>query len=137
MNLSLTKIGYRYLDDSTMNNSQHQLFSASLDCRRTLNVLDDDEIRELILTKIQNIKKDVQVFFHFTIKKDNGNDLKAESFQIIFNNFRCLDCSVEGDKRLLSQFCHMEKHLKHVGAIDLRHTKGSAIFIKSNFKTLY
>lgn len=59
--MKLLFIGYRYLNDSTLSSSQHDLFDRSPECRKTLNFLDDDEIRDLIMTKIHNIKSDVQV----------------------------------------------------------------------------
>lgn len=33
--------------------------------------------------------------------------------QIIFRKFKCVNCGAVGDKRLLPQFCHMEKILSH------------------------
>ena len=46
------------------------------------------------------------------------------SFQIIFNSYRCLSCGVEGDKRLLPQFCHMKPQMVHPGDFLERHPSG-------------
>ena len=33
--------------------------------------------------------------------------------QVIFSDVKCEDCGIVGDKRLLPDFCHMERLFKH------------------------
>ena len=45
------------------------------------------------------------------------------TFQIIFKDYRCKECGVEGDHRLLLLFCHMEKESVHPGGYTKEHTQ--------------
>lgn len=36
-----------------------------------------------------------------------------DNIQVIFEDVQCEDCGVVGDKRLLPEFCHMEKMYQH------------------------
>ena len=40
-------------------------------------------------------------------------DTIEEPVKVIFEDSRCDDCGVVGDKRLLPDFCHMEKTYQH------------------------
>ena len=45
------------------------------------------------------------------------------TFQIIFKDYRCKACGVEGDHRLLPLFCHMEKESVHPGGYAKTHSQ--------------
>ena len=53
---------------------------------------EDEEVKTAVSEAIDNIESPIQV---------------------IFSDVRCEDCGVVGDKRLLSDFCHMERLFKH------------------------
>ena len=60
-------------------------------------------------------------FHHnFTVKQQ-----RVIFLQIIFNRFSCKNCGVEGDKRLLPQFCHMKAQKVHPGGFLERHPLGN------------
>ena len=95
--------GYRFLDDVTLSASQQLLFNTEPELRLKMNVLDDAEVQTLLLNKICSMRGNVQ---------------------IIFNHYKCTRCGCEGDKRLLPQYCHMDKHFIHPGSYQLQHAQG-------------
>ena len=104
-NLSKLQVtGFRYLNDVTFNANQKNLFESQPQMRKDMNVLDDNEVKDLILEKIDQISNDVQ---------------------IIFKQFLCKACGVEGDHRLLPLYCHMEKVSIHEKSYKRVHPKGT------------
>ena len=95
-------VGYRFLDDSSLKGEQKARLAADPDLRKDMNILDDSDVRSQICLKLQDIPCDIQ---------------------IIFNQYQCQACGVEGDKRLLPVHCHMEKEAKHLGHFVKKHTK--------------
>ena len=45
--------------------------------------------------------------------------------QVLFLDQKCLDCWEEGDRRLMSQYCHMQKCRKHPGKLQRIHPGGN------------
>ena len=68
--------------------------------RRTFNVKSDREVKETLTSLLGELGPPVQV---------------------VFNTSRCLDCSVVGDSRLLTKFCHMEPVMTHPGTVESHH----------------
>jgi len=100
-------IGYRYLDDKSLSPEQQAAFQTSQDTRKLFNVLTDEEIQNLITVSLKELPPAVQV---------------------VFIDQRCLDCEEEGDRRLMSQYCHMEKCQKHPGKLERRHPGGVELY---------
>ena len=48
--------------------------------------------------------------------------------QVVFLDQRCVDCGEEGDRRLLSPFCHLEKCLRHPGRLQRVHPGGVELY---------
>ena len=48
--------------------------------------------------------------------------------QVVFLDQRCEDCGEEGDRRLLSPFCHLEKCLRHPGRLQRVHPGGVELY---------
>eukprot|EP00092_Neocalanus_flemingeri_P032227 GFUD01035027.1.p1 GENE.GFUD01035027.1~~GFUD01035027.1.p1 ORF type:complete len:416 (+),score=121.31 GFUD01035027.1:334-1581(+) len=107
-------LGYRYLDDPSFTPDQQTALQDSQDTRRLFNVLTDQEITELIKKSIQDLPPPVQV---------------------VFQDQKCLDCYEEGDKRLMSQYCHMQKCKKHPGKLKRIHPGGPELFHLSEDQT--
>jgi len=91
--------GYRFYNDPTVSAEQRDSFR-SPQTRAMFNVKTDKEIQSILKENISKMEKPVQV---------------------LFNNTKCLDCSVEGDSRLLPKYCHMEPHLVHPGDVENHH----------------
>ena len=68
--------------------------------RRTFNVKSDREVKETLTSLLGELGPPVQV---------------------VFNTSRCLDCSVVGDSRLLTKYCHMEPVMTHPGTVESHH----------------
>ena len=68
--------------------------------RRTFNVKSDREVKETLTSLLGELGPPVQV---------------------VFNTSRCLDCSVVGDSRLLTKYCHMEPVMTHPGMVESHH----------------
>lgn len=99
--------GYRFLNDCTLNADQRELFANNPAVRHQLNILSDKEVKNLILECISRLTTNIQ---------------------IIFNHYKCQNCGVEGDRRLLPQYCHMEKHSIHPEQLIWRHPKGTRLY---------
>jgi len=91
--------GYRFYNDPTVSAEQRDSFR-SPQSRALFNVKTDQEI--------------------FSILKENLGKM-GQPVQVVFNTSKCLDCSVEGDRRLLPKYCHMEPHLIHPGGVENHH----------------
>ena len=100
-------IGYRYLEDPSFTAEQRAALHDNLETRKIFNVLTDDEIVSLLRSNIESLPAPVQV---------------------VFLDQRCLDCGEEGDRRLLSLFCHLEKCLKHPGRLQRVHPGGVELY---------
>jgi len=104
-NLPKLKVtGYRFLDDPSFTAEQYNLMEENIELRKVSNVLDNKDVRSRVLQKIEEI---------------------PTSIQIIFKDYRCRACGVEGDHRLLPLFCHMEKESVHPGGYTKEHTKST------------
>ena len=91
--------GYRFLTDPTVSPEQRGMLRDEA-TRLLFNIKSDKEVRN---TLHENINK------------------MGPPVQVVFNTSKCLDCSVVGDSRLLSKYCHMEPHLIHPGVVDCHH----------------
>ena len=100
-------IGYRYLEDPAFTPEQRAALEDNLEARKIFNVLTDGEILTLLRSSLQSLPSPVQV---------------------VFLDQRCLDCGEEGDKRLLSPFCHLEKCLRHPGRLQRVHPGGVELY---------
>ena len=89
-------IGYRYLEDPSLTPEQRAALHDNLETRKIFNVLTNSEIVSLLRSSLQSL---------------------AAPLQVVFLDQRCVDCGEEGDRRLLSPFCHLEKCLKHPGRL--------------------
>ena len=69
-----------------------QMFLLDPDKRRAMLYYEDEEVNTAVSEAIDNIESPIQV---------------------IFSDVKCDDCGIVGDKRLLPEFCHMEKLFKH------------------------
>ena len=49
------------MEDPTLTSSQRMLFDSDSEVRRKMNVLDDQQVRQLIMEKVNAIPQDVQV----------------------------------------------------------------------------
>lgn len=112
-NANLKVIGYRYLEDPTFTSEQRLLLEHNLETRKTFNVLTDGEIVSLLQSSIACLPTPVQV---------------------VFRDQRCVDCGETGDKRLLSQFCHLDKCRKHPGRLQRVHPRGIELYHLSEDK---
>ncbi len=54
-------LGYRFLEDPTLTSGQRLLFESEPEVRKKMNILDDQQVRQIILDKINAIPHDVQV----------------------------------------------------------------------------
>jgi len=102
--------GYRFYNDPTISAEQRDSFR-SAQARSLFNVKTDDEIKSILSENIGKMGRPIQV---------------------VFNTSRCIDCGVEGDKRLLPQHCHMEPHQVHQGDIENHHPGKIEKFHPSN-----
>ena len=91
--------GYRFLSDPSLSPAQRDLMQDAA-TRKTFNVKTDSEVRETLTSLMDRLGPPVQV---------------------VFNTSRCVDCSMVGDSRLFSKFCHMEPHMIHPGTIEPHH----------------
>ena len=96
-------IGYRYLEDPSFSEDQRRALEDKEDTRRMFNVLTDQEIVSTLRASLSSLPASVQV---------------------VFRDQRCGDCGETGDRRLLSQFCHLEKCRKHPGRLERIHPGG-------------
>ena len=100
-------VGYRYLEDPSLTRDQRRALEDSEDTRRMFNVLTDPEIVTVLQTSLSSLPASVQV---------------------VFRDQRCVDCGEAGDRRLLSQFCHLEKCRKHPGRLQRVHPGGVELY---------
>ena len=100
-------VGYRYLEDPSLTKEQRRALEDSEDTRRMFNVLTDPEI--------------------VTVLQNSLSSLPA-SVQVVFRDQRCVDCGEAGDRRLLSQYCHLEKCRKHPGRLQRVHPGGVELY---------
>lgn len=91
--------GYRFFTDPTVSPEQR-------------GMLRDEATRDLF-----NIKTDAQV--RETIR--GYLRMMGPPVQVVFKTSKCIDCSEEGDPRLLSKYCHMEPHQVHPGVVECHH----------------
>ena len=110
----LNVIGYRYLDDPCITSEQRQKLVDDADTRKTFNVLTDAEIVSTIDEALTRLPAPVQV---------------------VFRDQKCVDCGETGDKRLLSQYCHLQKCLKHPGRLQRVHPGGVELYHLSSDMT--
>ena len=68
------------------------IFLADAEKRKAMLYLSSDEVSDAVSKAIDEVEDNIQV---------------------IFEDVKCEDCGVVGDKRLLPDFCHMEKMYKH------------------------
>ena len=54
-------IGYRYLNDLSCKPEQRAQFESDISTRKNMNILDDAEVKDLVLQKIRNIPEAIQV----------------------------------------------------------------------------
>jgi len=85
-------LGFTYLDSGIPEDFKEVLLSLDAEKRKGMLYLTEDEVYEKISTAIESIKKPITV---------------------IFEDSECEDCGIQGDRRLLSEYCHMERHYKH------------------------
>ena len=55
--------GFRYQDDTTFNANQKELFENNYQMRKSMNVITDEEVKDLIAHHINKINSDIQVMF--------------------------------------------------------------------------
>ena len=58
----LQVVGFRYQDDTTFNANQKELFENNYQMRKSMNVITDEEVKDLITHHINKIYSDVQVY---------------------------------------------------------------------------
>ena len=86
------KLGFTYYDDSVPADFKAVLDSLDDDKRYSMLYLTTEEVRDRVSEAVESVE---------------------EAVQVIFEDARCEDCGVVGDKRLLPDFCHMEKMYHH------------------------
>ena len=74
----MSVIGYRFVSDQAFSEKQRDMVLADTNMREVMNMLTENEIRDVINNKLNNISNPVK---------------------IIFSNTICLDCGEEGDVR--------------------------------------
>ncbi len=94
-------IGYRFLSD--LDEEQKAKLEADDDLRRSFNVLNDAEIRDLVETSLQSVEAKERV------------ELRVDG------DYKCMDCGEVGDPRLMSLHCHMESHHVHPKGVHVVH----------------
>ena len=99
-------VGYRFLEDQTITDEQRENLQDA-NTRKIFNVKTNEEIRELLGEKVNEIGKPIKV---------------------IFQNKKCIDCDQVGDERLMSSYCHMEAHQVHLGTIERHHPLGTEYY---------
>ena len=100
-------IGYRYIEDPSLTQEQRAALQDNLETRKIFNVLTNEEIVSLLRSTLQSLPAPLQV---------------------VFLDQRCVDCGEEGDRRLLSPFCHLEKCLRHPGRLQRVHPGGVELY---------
>jgi len=98
----IRKLGFTYLDDSIPDDFKEVLFSLDAEKRKGMLYLTEDEVYEKITTAIGSIEKPIKV---------------------IFEDSECEKCGIKGDKRLLSDYCHMEQLFKHPEPLNHYHPR--------------
>ena len=106
-------IGYRYIEDPSLTQEQREALQGNVETRKIFNVLNNEEIVSLLRSALQSLPAPLQV---------------------VFLDQRCVDCGEEGDRRLLSPFCHLEKCLKHPGRLQRVHPGGVELYHLSEEK---
>jgi len=104
-------LGYRYLDDPSFTDEQRQNLEQNEETRRTFNVLTNSEIVTILKNTLDTLPSPVQV---------------------VFRDQKCVDCGEQGDRRLLSQYCHLQKCLKHPGRLQRIHPGGLELYHLTN-----
>ncbi|XP_023333830.1 uncharacterized protein LOC111705491 isoform X2 [Eurytemora carolleeae] len=104
-------VGYRFLSDLAFSQTQRDLLKTQKPVRELLNVLTDDEIRDILQLKIASIAKPVQIIFLDSV---------------------CVECGQQGDVRLMGEYCHMEAVYKHKKESTLSHPKPQLKFHPSD-----
>jgi len=100
--VSIRKLGFTYLDSSIPEDFKDVLLGLDPEKRKGMLYLTDEEVYEHITREIESIEKPIKV---------------------IFEDAECENCGVQGDKRLLPDFCHMEQLFKHPEALNHYHPK--------------
>ena len=54
-------IGYRYFEDPSLKANQRELFESQPGLREDMNILQDSEVKALVIQKINEIPTDIQV----------------------------------------------------------------------------
>lgn len=98
----IRKLGFTYLDDSIPDDFKDVLLSLDSEKRKGMLYLTEEEVYERINTAIESIQRPVTV---------------------IFEDSECENCGVKGDKRLLSDYCHMEQMFQHPEPLNHYHPK--------------
>eukprot|EP00092_Neocalanus_flemingeri_P026565 GFUD01028790.1.p1 GENE.GFUD01028790.1~~GFUD01028790.1.p1 ORF type:complete len:475 (+),score=82.08 GFUD01028790.1:64-1488(+) len=89
---NIQKLGFTYLDNSIPDDFKEVLLNLDPEKRKGMLYLTEDEVYEKINGAIESIKQPIRV---------------------IFEDSECEHCGVQGDKRLLPDYCHMERLFKH------------------------
>ena len=109
----------RYLDDPSLTPEQQAALENSEDTRKLFNVLTDTELTGQLRKTIESLPGPVQVY------RRNMSKVVITMVQVVFLDQKCLDCWEEGDRRLMSQYCHMQKCRKHPGKLQRVHPGGN------------
>ena len=56
-------LGYRYLDDSTLDEAQRRYYEANGDARKVFRVLNDEQVAAEVWGRIAKISENIQVIF--------------------------------------------------------------------------
>ena len=56
-------LGYRYLDDSTLDEAQRRYYEANGDARKVFRVLNDEQVAAEVWGSIAKISENIQVIF--------------------------------------------------------------------------
>ena len=56
-------LGYRYLDDSTLDEAQRRYYEADADARKVFRVLNDEQVAAEVWESITKISQNIQVIF--------------------------------------------------------------------------
>ncbi|XP_040569415.1 uncharacterized protein [Lepeophtheirus salmonis] len=99
--------GYRYIDDPAFDDSDLSQFLQDEAIKKKFNIVDDIDVRNIVYGTIEKL---------------------GAPIQIIFNNFHCTACGEEGDNRLMSQYCHMEKKMEHSEELMRYHPAETELF---------
>lgn len=98
----IKKLGFTYLDDSIPQDFRKVLSGLDPETRRGMLYLTEEEVSHKISDTLSTIQHPITV---------------------IFEDYECEDCGVQGDRRLLPDYCHMEPLFKHPEPLRHYHPK--------------